>query len=105
MKPYRLHLFVCQGKRCSARGSEEVYHTLKDRIKSEGLKDVKVSKSGCLKVCKETGNEGEFCPALVIYPEGAWYKNFTEKEIDEIVEKHVKKGETVERLLLFKLPR
>ncbi|MBI5344451.1 MAG: (2Fe-2S) ferredoxin domain-containing protein [Deltaproteobacteria bacterium] len=103
MKPYRLHIFVCEGKRCSARGSEEVREYLKERIKGDGVIGVKVSKSGCLKVCKETGVEGEFSPAVVVYPQGVWYKNVTKSGIDEIIERHVKKGEVVERLLLYKL--
>lgn len=103
MKPYRLHIFVCQGKRCSARGSEEVLETFKSLVKHSELSGVRVSKSGCLKVCKETDVEGQFCPAVVIYPAGVWYKNVGVREAEEIVESHVKKGEVVERLLLFKL--
>ena len=103
MKPYRTHLFVCQGKNCAAKGSEEIYEIFKERVKSEGPKDVKVSRSGCLSVCKETDPEGGFCPALVVYPEGVWYKNVTKKDIDEIYEKHLKKGEVVERLVHYRL--
>lgn len=105
MKPYRLHMFVCQGKRCSARGSEALLEAFKERIKSADLKDVKVSKSGCLKVCKETDVEGEYCPAVIIYPEGVWYKNVTIEDIDDIVEGHIRKGNVVERLLFYKLNR
>ncbi len=104
MKPYRTHLFVCQGKNCSAKGSEELYEMIKERVKSDGPKDVKVSKSGCLSVCKETDPKGEFCPALVVYPEGVWYRNVTKKDVDEIYENVLKKGETVERLVHYKLP-
>ncbi|MBI2412239.1 MAG: (2Fe-2S) ferredoxin domain-containing protein [Deltaproteobacteria bacterium] len=103
MKPYRLHIFVCQGKRCAAKGSEELLDTLKDRIKREEIKDVKVSKSGCMKVCKETETEGEYSPAVVIYPEGIWYRKVTVADLDDIIEKHVKKGEVVERLLHYRM--
>lgn len=103
MKPYKRHVFVCQGKRCAAKGSEGLLEALKERIKSEGLKDVRVSKSGCLKVCKETDTEGEYSPAIVIYPEGVWYRNVVEADLSEIIEKHLKKGEIVERLLHYKL--
>ena len=103
MKPYRLHMFICQGKHCSARGSEEILEIFKERVKAEGLKDVKISKSGCLKVCKETENEGGFCPGIVIYPQGVWYRNVTKADINDIMDKHLKKGAIVERLLLFKL--
>lgn len=103
MKPYRLHIFVCQGKRCSARGSEEFLEALKDRIKTEGLKDIKVSKSGCQKVCKETDTEGEYSPTVVIYPEGVWYRKVALSDLDDIIDKHVKKGEVVERLLHYRM--
>jgi len=104
MNPYRLHIFVCLGKRCAAKGSENVLERLKEKIKDDGLKaTVKVSKSGCFKVCKETSTEGEYSAAVVVYPDGVWYRNVTVSDIDEIVERHVKKGETVERLLHFKM--
>ncbi|MBI5561677.1 MAG: (2Fe-2S) ferredoxin domain-containing protein [Deltaproteobacteria bacterium] len=103
MRPYRFHFFVCEGKRCAARGSEGIRELLKKRVKEEGVKDVKVSKSGCLKMCKETGTEGEYSPAVVVYPQGVWYRNVKESDVDELVERHAKKGEIVERLLYFKL--
>lgn len=103
MKPYRIHLFVCLGKRCLAKGSEEILEELKARIKALGLKDVKVSRSGCLSVCKETENEGEFAPAIVVYPEGIWYRNVVRADLDDIIEMHVRKGIVVERLLHYRL--
>lgn len=104
MKPYRLHLFVCQGKRCAARGSEAVYEDLKGKVKALGLKsEVKVSRSGCLSVCKETQEEGLYSPAVVVYPEGTWYRNVALSDVDEIIEKHIMKGEAVERLVHFRL--
>lgn len=104
MDKYRLHIFVCLGKRCAAKGSEDVLERLKERIKKDGLKaEVKVSRSGCLQVCKETSSEGEYSPAVVIYPEGVWYRNVTVSDVDEIVERHVRKGETVDRLLHYRM--
>lgn len=103
MKPYRLHFFVCQGKRCMARGSEELLDALKKGVKDAGLKDVRVSKSGCLKMCKETATEGEYSPAIVVYPQGIWYKNVKAGDVAEIIERHAVKGEIVERLLYYRL--
>lgn len=104
MKPYRLHFFVCQGKRCSAHGSEELLDRLKKGVKAAGLKDVRVSKSGCLKMCKETQVEGEYSPAIVVYPQGVWYRNVSIADIDEIISCHAVKGEAVERLVYYRLP-
>ena len=92
MKPYRLHIFICQGKRCGARGSEDVLEEFKALVKAEGLAGILVSKSGCLKVCKETESEGEYCPAVVIYPDGVWYRKVSKADVAGIVEGHVKKG-------------
>jgi len=100
VKQYKKHIFVCLGKRCAAKESEELLDALKARIKAEGLKDeVIVSRSGCMRVCKETALEGEYSPVVVVYPAGVWYRNVGPADIDEIVERHVKRGEVVERLL------
>ena len=103
MKPYRLHLFVCLGKRCKARGSEELLDDIKSMVKAGGIEGVKVSRSGCVKLCKETECEGEYSPVIVVYPEGVWYRNVTPADVGEIVESHVKGGRPVDRLVHFRL--
>lgn len=104
MKPYRLHVFVCQGARCAGKGSEAVYEDMKAKVKGSDLKgQVKVSRSGCLSVCKETEEEGQFSPAVVIYPEGTWYRKVALADVDEIIDRHLRKGEIVERLLHYRL--
>jgi (2Fe-2S) ferredoxin len=103
IKPYRHHVFVCLGKRCGARGSEAILDKIKGRIKSGRLPNVRVSRSGCLKVCRETAPNGEFCPSMIIYPGGVWYRNVTAPDLDEIIKRHIKKKEIVERLLFFKM--
>jgi len=103
MEPYRLHLFVCLGKRCAALGAEDLLDDIKGRIKAQGVTGVKVSRSGCVKLCKETECEGEYSPVMVVYPEGVWYRNVTPADLAEIVESHVKGGRAVERLVHFRL--
>lgn len=104
MQPYKLHIFVCHGKTCSGVGSERLLDILRERLDSKGLSaEIKTSKSGCLSVCKETNPKGGFCPAVVIYPHGVWYRNVAEGDIDEIVENHVQRNIVVERLLHHKL--
>ncbi|MBI5327334.1 MAG: (2Fe-2S) ferredoxin domain-containing protein [Deltaproteobacteria bacterium] len=103
MKPYKLHIFACHGKNCSGAGSEKLLELLRDRFDSEGISDIKTSKSGCLGVCKETNPKGGLCPTVVIYPEGVWYHKMTEGDIDEIVKQHIKSGKIVERLLHHKM--
>lgn len=105
MKQYRLHVFVCEGgKRCVARGSEEVFEQMKARVKELGHKgEIKVTRAGCMSVCKETEKEGEYSPVMVVYPEGTWYRNVAASDIDEIIEKHLLGGQIVERLLHYRL--
>ncbi|MBI5682130.1 MAG: (2Fe-2S) ferredoxin domain-containing protein [Deltaproteobacteria bacterium] len=104
MKPYRLHLFVSQGKHCVSKGSEELLEKFREKLDEYNLKDeIKTSKAGCLSVCKETEPKGDMCPAVVIYPEGIWYKNVSVNDVEEIVEKHLKNGQIVERLSLYKM--
>lgn len=105
MKQYRLHVFVCsEGKRCAARGSEEIFELMKSRVKDLGLKgEIKVTRAGCMSVCKETEKEGEYSPVMVVYPEGTWYRNVAASDIDEIIEKHLLGGQIIERLLHYRL--
>ena len=54
---------------------------------------VRINRSGCLDRC-------ELGPTMVIYPEGVWYTYSTREDVDEILDRHLRKGEYVERLLL-----
>jgi (2Fe-2S) ferredoxin len=54
---------------------------------------VRVNKAGCLDRCAAG-------PVAVVYPEGVWYSFVDASDVDEIVERHLKQGEIVERLLV-----
>jgi (2Fe-2S) ferredoxin len=55
---------------------------------------VRVNRAGCLSLC-------EHGPTMVIYPEGVWYTYSSEEDIEEILRRHLVRGERVERLLLY----
>ncbi len=103
MEKYERHIFICLGKRCKKKGSEEIMDAFKEASKREGLKGpVLTSRSGCIKACKITDIEGEYSPLAVVYPEGVWYRNIRTGDVDEIVTEHLKSGRAVERLLLHR---
>ena len=102
MPSFQRHVFVCTNERapdhprgsCKLKGSVEVRDTLKAQLKARGLgKLVRANNAGCLDQC-------EMGITLVVYPEQVWYGHVTVDDIPEIIERHIIKGEIVERLLL-----
>ena len=100
MAKFLRHLFVCINERpgddargsCSAKGSLEVAAALKEKAHACGLKRlVRVNKAGCLDQCARG-------VTVVVYPEGVWYGGVTLADVDEIVERHLMRGEPVTRL-------
>lgn len=103
MKPYKNHIFVCTGKTCSSKGSENILKKLREKIDEDGLTGIKTSKGGCFGVCKETEEKGKLCPVVVVYPDGIWYERVDTGNIVEIVDEHIKNGRVVERLFHYKI--
>jgi (2Fe-2S) ferredoxin len=78
---------------CKEKGAEKLRNYLKARAKELGLDDVRVNQSGCLDRC-------ELGPTMVIYPEGIWYSYHSIEDAEEILQRHLIKGERVARLML-----
>ena len=106
MPSFARHVFVCINERapdhprgcCKAKGGGEVRDALKKELKARGLDDrIRANNSGCLDQC-ENGI------TVVVYPEQVWYGHVTAADIPELVERHLLKGELVERLLLPEQP-
>ncbi len=102
MSYYQRHIFFCLNQRdngenaCAQHGAKEGFDRCKARVKAEGLAGpggVRVNKAGCLDRC--AGG-----PVAVVYPEAVWYTYVDQADIDEIVDKHLKHGEVVQRLVL-----
>ena len=99
---YTRHVFCCVNVRpddhprgcCSAKRSVQLRNYMKARTKELGLERVRINASGCLDRC-------ELGPTMVIYPEGVWYTYRTPEDVDEILERHIKDGERVGRLMLI----
>lgn len=98
---YDIHVFCCINEResghprgsCAARGAVELHKHMKARSKQLQGPRIRINKAGCLDRC-------ELGPVLVVYPEATWYRFDTQADVDEIIDRHVMAGETVERLLL-----
>jgi len=101
MAYFKAHVFCCTNERppghergcCKEKGAEKLRNYMKSRIKELGIEGVRINNSGCLDRC-------ELGPTLVIYPEGVWYTYASTADVEEIIERHLKKGERVDRLLL-----
>jgi (2Fe-2S) ferredoxin len=108
--PVKRHVFVCTGKSCSQVDSAGVKAEFERILEEKGIRQGKESKGrnpmGEV-VLTDCGSVG-FCSigvAVLIYPEGVWYGQVTAEDVSEIIEKHLEKGEVVERLALLKLPQ
>lgn len=100
MSYYQRHVFFCCNQRddgracCNDKGASRVRDYCKQRVKALGLAGpgkLRINLSGCLDRC----NEG---PVIVIYPEDVWYTYVDERDVDEIIEEHLRHGRIVERL-------
>ena len=99
---FQRHIFFCLNQRangeacCAQHQAQQAFDRCKAQVKSLGLAgagQVRVNKAGCLDRCAAG-------PVAVVYPEGVWYTYVDTHDIDEIVDRHLKHGEVVERLVL-----
>ena len=103
VRDYESHVFVCTGSDCKKRGAKDTRKALKGELRSEGLLgDVRIDTVDCLGLCKHG-------PNAVVYdgtqPKGVWYPGLYEEDVPELVERHLKSGEPVERLAAERRPR
>ena len=90
---YRSHILVCGGTGCVSSGCKEVQEALIDELEKQDLRnEVKIVETGCHGFCEKG-------PIMVMYPEGVFYCEVTPEDMEELVEEHILKGRTVERLL------
>lgn len=86
------HILVCRGTGCTSSKSPEIIENFRKIIDEKGIQNVRVIPTGCFGLCAKG-------PIVIIRPEDTFYAMVTPDDCREIIEKHIEKGEIVERLL------
>jgi (2Fe-2S) ferredoxin len=98
----KYHVFVCTSCRingvqkgfCYSKGSVNLVQRFMEEIDDRDLSsEVMVTNTGCFGICDKG-------PVVVVYPEGTWYGNVTEDDVERIVEEHLEGGKKVEDLVI-----
>jgi len=86
-------VLVCGGTGCKSSKSDEIVDNLRKAIEDANLgDDVLVEHTGCFGFCEKG-------PIVKVLPDNIFYIKVTPEDAEEIVEKHLKNGQVVERLL------
>jgi NADP-reducing hydrogenase subunit HndC len=89
----RNHILVCGGTGCTSGKSREIFEKFQRSLEENNLNgEVQAIMTGCFGLCA-------LGPVVVVYPEGAFYSQVKESDVDEIVSEHIVKGRIVKRLL------
>ncbi|ADZ82200.1 2Fe-2S ferredoxin [Cellulosilyticum lentocellum] len=98
----KYHVFICTSCRingqqkgfCHSKNSIGIVERFMEEIEDRGLSgDVVINNTGCFGICDKG-------PIVVVYPEGAWYGNVSEEDVERIVEEHFENGTPVSELLI-----
>ena len=86
------HILVCHGTGCTSSKSPEILEKFRAVLNEKNIDNVRVIKTGCFGLCSKG-------PIVIIRPEDTFYSMVTPDDVEEIVDTHIVKGETVNRLL------
>mgnify|MGYP004453961845 FL=1 len=86
------HILICQGTGCTSSKSPEILEKFKQIIEERKIENVRVIKTGCFGLCAKG-------PIVIIRPEDTFYSMVKPSDCEEIIDRHILKGEKVKRLL------
>ena len=91
---YRKQVLVCGGTGCTSSSSLKVIEQLEASFKELKIDDVLIVKTGCFGLCA-------LGPIMIVYPEGAFYSQMTPEHAKTVAEKHLIKGGSIVKELLY----
>lgn len=87
IRDYSCQLLVCTGPRCTQNGEgEALFNALQAKLRAAGL-GVDACQGG---------------PIVAVQPDGIWYYNVNEANIERIIQSHLKNGQVVEELVFHR---
>ena len=87
------HIVLCGGTGCLSSRADEITALINKMVAEKHLEDkVTVNQVGCFGFCSQG-------PFVKIYPEDTLYRLVQVEDVEEIIEKDIIGGETIERLL------
>ncbi|MDA8226952.1 MAG: NADH-quinone oxidoreductase subunit NuoF [Desulfitobacterium hafniense] len=90
---FKIHVLACGGTGCQSSESELIVRVFQRELEKRGLANqVKVITTGCFGFCEQG-------PILKIHPDNVFYIQVSSKDVEEIIDEHLIKGQVVERLL------
>ncbi|MCR4369147.1 MAG: (2Fe-2S) ferredoxin domain-containing protein [archaeon] len=95
MKTFAKHVLVCTSEKsghCAEKGGLELLQAFRHEVSRRNLgEEIYVTKTGCT-------SQHHCGPAVIIYPDGVWYKEVKPSDVPEIIESHLLGGKIVARL-------
>lgn len=89
----RKSVMICGGTGCTSSDSVPIMRALEQELKNHGIEnDIEIVRTGCFGLC-------ELGPVVIVYPEGAFYARVEVKDVPELVEEHLLKGNVLKRLV------
>lgn len=86
------HILVCHGTGCTSSKSPQIIENFRKILEEKKIENVRVIQTGCFGLCAKG-------PIVIIRPEDTFYAQVTPEDCEEIIQKHMIEGKTVERLL------